>query len=346
MPDETVEPLVTQCPTCKTRFRVTEVQLGMAGGRVRCGACLAVFAGLEHLVLGAGPRLKPRQIADAALDELLDELRHDVPKPAKQAANDALEGRADDRVEGAPSVSPAAQGADDDVDHAKDSDALDRASFDDGYAVAEAPDEAAIEPAPAAPPPALATARRGPSTHSTRAAVRAELDLGLDLEALIAARPRRQRRGWVVMLLFICAAALAAQVLYLQFDSWSKRPDIRPVYGWLCDRLDCELPQMRALDALVSKNLVVRADPEVPGALLVDALIVNEATFAQPFPVIELRFSSMGGNLIAGRRFRPDEYLAGELQGATLMAPRTPVHIALAIDDPGQDAVNYVMVFR
>jgi hypothetical protein len=103
---------------------------------------------------------------------------------------------------------------------------------------------------------------------------------------------------------------------------------------------------MRALDALVSKNLVVRANPEVPGALMVDALIVNEATFAQPFPVIELRFSSMGGNLIAGRRFRPDEYLAGELQGAKMMAPRTPVHIALAIDDPGQDAVNYVMVFR
>jgi hypothetical protein len=31
--------------------------------------------------------------------------------------------------------------------------------------------------------------------------------------------------------------------------------------------------------------------------LLVDAIIVNEAPFPQPFPDIELRFSSMGGSL-------------------------------------------------
>ncbi len=47
-----LEPLVTQCPTCRTRFRVTEVQLGVAGGRVRCGACLSVFAGIDNLVAG------------------------------------------------------------------------------------------------------------------------------------------------------------------------------------------------------------------------------------------------------------------------------------------------------
>ena len=149
---------------------------------------------------------------------------------------------------------------------------------------------------------------------------------------------------WPVLL--ICVAALLAQVLYLQFDVWAKDPQLRPIYAWLCPRVGCKLPEMRALDKLVSKNLVVRADPNVPGALQVDALIINEAPFPQPFPVIELRFSSMGGNLITGRRFRPDEYLAGDLQGAKLMAPMTPVHIALEIDDPGQDAVNYVMVFR
>ena len=80
MAEESLEPLVTQCPTCRTRFRVTESQLNAASGRVRCGACLAVFAGLDHLVLGAGPRLKPGESANEALDALLDELRTD-PEP-------------------------------------------------------------------------------------------------------------------------------------------------------------------------------------------------------------------------------------------------------------------------
>ena len=49
MAEDDVEPLVTQCPNCQTRFRVTENQLQIAAGRVRCGACLTVFQGVEHL---------------------------------------------------------------------------------------------------------------------------------------------------------------------------------------------------------------------------------------------------------------------------------------------------------
>ena len=41
------EPLISECPSCQTRFRVTEEQLAVADGRVRCGACLAVFDGRE-----------------------------------------------------------------------------------------------------------------------------------------------------------------------------------------------------------------------------------------------------------------------------------------------------------
>ncbi|MYF29665.1 MAG: DUF3426 domain-containing protein [Gammaproteobacteria bacterium] len=39
--------LISECPSCQTRFRVTEEQLAVADGRVRCGACLAVFDGRE-----------------------------------------------------------------------------------------------------------------------------------------------------------------------------------------------------------------------------------------------------------------------------------------------------------
>ena len=50
MEDVNLEPLVTRCPHCQTRFRVTEHQLQLAAGRVRCGACLTVFQGAEHLI--------------------------------------------------------------------------------------------------------------------------------------------------------------------------------------------------------------------------------------------------------------------------------------------------------
>ena len=44
---------VTQCPNCRTSFRVSQAQLAAAHGAVRCGACLHVFNAAEQLF---GPR--------------------------------------------------------------------------------------------------------------------------------------------------------------------------------------------------------------------------------------------------------------------------------------------------
>ncbi|MOA50305.1 hypothetical protein D3C78_1733040 [compost metagenome] len=77
-----------------------------------------------------------------------------------------------------------------------------------------------------------------------------------------------------------------------------------------------------------------------------DAIIYNRAPFAQPFPLLELRFEDINGQSLASRRFKPGEYLAGELAGQTDMPPQTPIHIALEILDPGTQAVNYSLSFH
>jgi predicted Zn finger-like uncharacterized protein len=40
----------TQCPQCHTAFRVSEEQLALADGQVRCGQCLRVFVASEHFI--------------------------------------------------------------------------------------------------------------------------------------------------------------------------------------------------------------------------------------------------------------------------------------------------------
>ena len=40
----------TQCPQCRTAFRVSDEQLGLADGKVRCGQCLHVFVATEHFL--------------------------------------------------------------------------------------------------------------------------------------------------------------------------------------------------------------------------------------------------------------------------------------------------------
>lgn len=47
--------MLTQCPQCKTVFRLRKEQLGAAGGKVRCGQCHTVFDASRHLVGEAPP---------------------------------------------------------------------------------------------------------------------------------------------------------------------------------------------------------------------------------------------------------------------------------------------------
>lgn len=54
--------IVTECPACKSRFQVTEGQLKIAHGKVRCGSCLEVFSAelCQIPELAPQPQQEPR----------------------------------------------------------------------------------------------------------------------------------------------------------------------------------------------------------------------------------------------------------------------------------------------
>ncbi|MBJ2239288.1 DUF3426 domain-containing protein [Pseudomonas sp. MF6772] len=154
-----------------------------------------------------------------------------------------------------------------------------------------------------------------------------------------------RRLLWLTLVL-LAAAALAGQYIAYQFDDLARQDKYRPWFQELCPKLGCTVPSRVDIAHIKSSNLVVRSHPEFAGALVVDAIIYNRATFSQPFPLLELRFADLNGRMIASRRFKPAEYLSGELAGQTEMPSQTPIHIALDILDPGNKAVNYSLSFH
>ena len=168
----------------------------------------------------------------------------------------------------------------------------------------------------------------------------------LPAQATVVFGESRGARPWVWAGILAGLVLLAAQVLWYQFDDWATEPAWRGTYEVLCRGLGCELPAQRDPSKLGTRHLAVRSDPDQPGMLLVDAVIVNQAEFSQPFPLLELRFTTVAGLPVAGRRFRPDEYLSGDARGMALIPAKTPVQIQLRLDDPGSDAVNYTLQFR
>jgi hypothetical protein len=153
-----------------------------------------------------------------------------------------------------------------------------------------------------------------------------------------------RRALWTLVVLALLAG-LASQVAWFQFDRLAAIPELRPWYEKACEYAGCELEPLVAMDRIQSRKLVVRTDPENRSALLVDAVIINQADFEQPFPSIALTFSNLNGDVVAQSIFPPDDYLAGEGTDLNAMPPGTPVRIAISIRDPGRDAVNYNLRF-
>lgn len=376
-----LEPLITRCPNCGTRFRVTESQLAVAAGRVRCGACLTVFEGTEHLLIGE-ETVRREENPGAVLDELLDELDEPTEDEGSLGARAWPGGPADESPAAVSELDAAPQiyggfeedeGADGSEQALDEADAEGSAGAGDGHeweavAVGPAPsaepgaDDGVDEHADALPFAARTLDQVSAVVPDTAAQQHAAAVLEeeappqpeapapptevTDLPPAAISFAPEPRRWWVGAVAGVFVLALIVQVFYFQMPAWSRDPGLRPLYATACRWLSCELPAMRDVNRMSARNLVVRSHPELGGALIVDAVIVNDADYAQPFPDLELRFTAVGGLLVAGRRFAPGEYLVGEDVDLASMPPHTPVQVSLEIEDPGPDAVNYVLKFR
>jgi len=139
----------------------------------------------------------------------------------------------------------------------------------------------------------------------------------------------------------IALLVLVIQFAWLKFDTLGRIEPYRAIYAQVCSLIGCQLPSLVETSKIKAYNLVLRSHPNQPGALLVDAIILNTADFDQPFPNLVLTFSDINNQPVAARQFSPQEYLGGELAGLKLMPKNQPIQLSLDLVDPGAEAVNY-----
>lgn len=405
---------ITQCPHCRTSFRLSRNQLSAARGVVRCGACLEVFNASQRLqqedgepiVVAPAPATEPAvplvtsrdgrastedetlwihddlDLDNLDLDEELAKLERQEQELSRQlkaledphvdaavASDEAwaeqllrAESQADESTTTTRNAAPEArhQAAAETLsftpvtpDHpAPPSPLAATHVFTD--ALEQQEQQERIEPqigdvaAPLHSDPNPASASEASVAHEIdeRDEPLFELEnepLQLDWQA--QRRPWGRWLGWGALNL-IALLALGGQYVVYNYDELVRQDRYRPWFEQLCPSLGCTLPPKVDIEQIKSSNLVVRSHPDFNAALVVDAIIYNRAPFAQPFPLLEVRFADINGRALASRVFKPGEYLSGELAGQREMPPQVPIHIALDILDPGSQAVNYSLSFR
>lgn len=354
-------PTITKCPKCDTSFRVTESQLRVAKGAVRCGACLNVFHALKHQIsLNQKPSEHTKSISD-------EEIRFGDDDSGSSDFDFEL----DDAFLGL----KRGQSISDPFEHSDE--VTDSQDSDDEDWVKTLLEEDDADPEPlkrSKTPPSIekpdtkspqagnpTTSKSAPLSVFNKAAdtkpsktqpshIKAQKSHTLppiEDEPLNLSNSTRKKSGLLWFFLSMTLGiALGAQYTFYNFNELSKVSEYRPYLEFLCQWTGCQLPSKIAVQKIkTTASPRVRKHPTKRNALIVDVLMINTATFLQPFPRIEILFSDHKQKPVASRAFMPGEYLKGELTGITLMPINKEIHVRFDILDPGSNATQYEVNF-
>lgn len=333
--------MITTCPACHTRFRVTPEQMDAHGGDVRCGRCAKVFnahAYLEHeleeLQHEGQPQLpfeEPGEHAALPAEEEAQQFVATEGFPAEWLAVPSFEGAPAGERTPPPQVAEEALVE----SHAEAESPAPEWGED---ALPESP-AAADLPLPVSALPAIEEAapfEPVPEAHAT-----------LDGFAEIADEPKKARFFWLWLIgTLLLLASLAVQGLYFfRSDLAARHPEFKPLLHELCGVLQCTIRLPANPDLLSIETSNLEADPQLANQVALNAILRNRAKLAQEYPQLELTLTDTQDRMVARRIFTPGEYA----KGADLsrgMAPNEEMTVRLNLDLGDLKAAGYrVLLF-
>lgn len=344
--------MVTTCPACHTRFRVTLEQMEAHGGDVRCGRCAKVFN--AHVYL------------EHELEELQHEGQSRLPfeEPGEQAAMPEEVGKQQPAaVEEFPAEElavPSFEEAPVEVEEvlAQPLEAVDEllpeSPVEAESLVPEWGEEAFPEP-PAAteslfvvPAPVEAVVVEPVTAEPVTLVPQfvpepvSERSVARDTFVEIEEEPKKRSFFWLWLIgALLLLASLGVQGLYFfRSDLAARHPELKPFLQQFCGVLQCSIRLPTNPDLLSIETSNLEADPQQANLVALNAILRNRAKLAQEYPQLELTLTDTQDRMIARRIFTPVEYAKGaDLKRG--MAPNEEVTVKLFLDLGELKAAGY-----
>ncbi len=130
-------------------------------------------------------------------------------------------------------------------------------------------------------------------------------------EFLDEAPPPRRRVAWAFGVALALVVLTAQAVHYFRTEIAALVPETRPYLAAACAALRCDLklPRRPKLMAIESSDL--QADGRRDNVIVLNAVLRNQAQFAQEYPALELTLTDERDEAVARRVLMPADYLAG-----------------------------------
>jgi len=148
----------------------------------------------------------------------------------------------------------------------------------------------------------------------------------------------------------VISATLVILLSWLSVNFWTERQTLAYDATWggvtqgICSLLPCNIQPRRDVNQIRLRQRIVTPSEAADNQLDVKMLLVNEASFAQPYPQITIKFSNSLGEQVAIKHFSVADYFP-EKQ-AQLMPAGTEIHITFATELPHPDALGFEFSFQ
>lgn len=346
--------MVTTCPACHTRFRVTLEQMEAHGGDVRCGRCAKVFNAhvyleheLEELQHEGQSRLPFEEPGDQA--ELPEEEAKHQPAPVEEfpAAELAAPSFEEAPVEVEAELAQPLQAVEELL--AESPEEVESSISERGEEVFPEPSEAAefllpesVVPEPAEP--VVEPAAAEPVTLAPQFAPEPVPERPVVPETFGEIEQEPKKRSffwlWLIGALLLLASLGGQGVYFFRSDLAARYPEFKPFLQQFCGLLQCSIHLPANPDLLSIETSNLEADPQRANLVALNAILRNRAKFAQEYPQLELTLTDTLDRMLARRIFTPGEYAKGaDLKRG--MVPNEEVTVRLYLDLGDLKAAGY-----
>ena len=162
-----------------------------------------------------------------------------------------------------------------------------------------------------------------------------------DVHALI-----KDRRHPVVTIAWFLTMSGFFVLLAIQFKvffvpHYSQDDNYRPYLNAFCKVVGCQLPLRRDAYKFTLLLTNIELHPSQPGAVRVTVKMVNDATYAQPYPNLQLTLTDRVGRIVGRRTYGPGLYLSEATGNHIGQGELVSTHLDLA--RPHEKAVGFVV---
>jgi predicted Zn finger-like uncharacterized protein len=295
---------ITSCPACDTQFLLTKEHLKAYKGKVQCGNCEHIFNAKNRLT-EISDDIQSTAEYQASISE--QEKPANTETTAEEKPIDAVLSNV---LEGVPSLQDLTSAPVEAEVSASDQFAY----FDEPKikATPEVPETIAVYDADQINTPIVIE------------------DLTTDVRF---SKPKIKINYWLVLAGILLAILAGLQTIYAnRTQIAADYPQFKPMLVQACAALQCEISLPKNVDLLTIDDSDMQEDEDHENVIKFSSLLINNASYAQAYPDIELTLTATDDQPVLRRLIKPSEYLKSNSNAASGLAAREEIRVSLAIN--------------